>query len=1543
MPLKKGMIVLAVNIKQIKGSDNLLAQAAFVQNNLNGKISYENGSLVLSVPLKTLQQDVSEIDFSQMDDSTLVIKKYVDDNIDALKGTATAQGDTLGELEAKINNIKTNAVAVSATADYNTGIRIGTITINGDDIEFMINLSDYALLASPSFSGAPTAPTPAAGSDNTLIATTAFVQDVKEALQDSVSSNLNTLKKIADAINNDPDYHENMLTRLTSKVNKSDISITGSSGNNGTVIGSIVYDNNTYTFRIDLSSYAPLNSPAFTGTPTAPTADQGTDTAQIATTAFVNSAVSAVKGSPPANLNTLQKLASAVGNDAAYSTTVNTALGNKQPLSAALTSISGLTTAADKMIYTTAANTYKVTSLTEAARNLLDDADAAAMRATLDVPKKDGTGATGTWNIAVTSAGTATTATNATNDDNGDKISTTYLKIADHQDPDLTPYALASSIKQVTVTNTLATGTRVGTITVGSTATDINVNLTSYAPLASPTFTGTPTAPTVSDQDDDSTKIANTAFVAGAIRRLVGTTLEGLDTLQELAAAINNDPTFATTIANSLNSKQDKNDALTSISGLTTAANKMIYTRGSNVYAVTDLTEFARSILDDGSAAAVRATIDALGKSEKAASATTADSATTAVSATNATNATNDADGNPIKTTYVKVADIKNLTAAGNLSWISAGGGSSKVISLDTLALWNGRYNSTTSNLAYCNKGAFGTIVTHNEEDYLTKTQADSYYMAAGSNPDLTGYLTTDDLDDVSVTTVNTTGDIIGTISIGSNSVALRIADITGNAGTATTLATSRNINLKDADSTNTGTGASFNGSSDITLKLPATIKASLTGNADTATALANARDINISDSTGVHTGIPVSFDGTANKTIKLPSTIDASVTGNAATASELQNAQTIKIANSDGTDPTAGTSFKGNTGITLNLPSTIKATLNGNAASATKATQDGNGKTISDTYATKAAAITELSSSGTVITYTKGNGDKGTIATQDTHYTAKMISGSSTSTVSTAVATNGSVYLRMFDNNVNQGSVKVYGGGAISVTSPVAGEIYINAAEGSDVAVAQTAKSDNVAYPLLAAASATPTSGAAAGAVYNTGITINPSTRTITAATFNGNAATATNATNDDNGNQISTTYAAKESVITGLSADGTTITYTKGNGTTGIISTQDSHYTAKLIAGLSTSTVSSAVSANGSVYLRLFDNNVDQGTVKVYGGGGVSVTSPVAGQIYISADANTDTAVVQTSNADNVAYPLLAAASASPTSGAAAGAIYNTGITVNPSTKTITATTFNGNATSATKATNDSDNKAINTTYFKLENIHKLTAVNNLDWASSTANSAKVVSYDTLALWNGRYNSTASNLAYCNQGAFGDIVTHAATDFLTKTQADGYYMAAGATPDLTDYVRASDLDDVSVTTVNATGDLIGTVTLGTNSVNLRVATAPALTNTRTVDGVQFNGDALISHYAQCTTGSSTANKTVTISGIKGYTLETGSRVTVKFINGNTAANPTLSVNGTTAKPIYYRGYAIPAEALTANCTYDLVYDGTTSWDIVGSVVWAS
>ena len=80
------------------------------------------------------------------------------------------------------------------------------------------------------------------------------------------------------------------------------------------------------------STYAPLASPALTGVPTAPTAAANTNTTQVATTAYVQTEINDLVASAPGALDTLNELATALGNDAAFSTTVTTALAARLPL-----------------------------------------------------------------------------------------------------------------------------------------------------------------------------------------------------------------------------------------------------------------------------------------------------------------------------------------------------------------------------------------------------------------------------------------------------------------------------------------------------------------------------------------------------------------------------------------------------------------------------------------------------------------------------------------------------------------------------------------------------------------------------------------------------------------------------------------------------------------------------------------------------------------------------------------------------------------------------------------------------------------------------------------------------------------------------------------------------------------------------------------------------------------------------------------------------------------------------------------------------------
>ncbi|EPU1688748.1 tail fiber protein [Escherichia coli] len=190
-----------------------------------------------------------------------------------------------------------------------------------------------APIESPSLTGTPSAPTAAQGTNSTQIANTAFVKAAITALINGAPGTLDTLKEIAAAINNDPNFSTTVNNALALK--------------------------------------APLASPALTGIPTAPTAAQGTNNTQIATTAYVRAAISALVGSSPEALDTLNELAAALGNDPNFATTMTNALAGKQPLDATLTALAGLATGANKLPYFTGTDTVSQTDLTSVGRDIL--------------------------------------------------------------------------------------------------------------------------------------------------------------------------------------------------------------------------------------------------------------------------------------------------------------------------------------------------------------------------------------------------------------------------------------------------------------------------------------------------------------------------------------------------------------------------------------------------------------------------------------------------------------------------------------------------------------------------------------------------------------------------------------------------------------------------------------------------------------------------------------------------------------------------------------------------------------------------------------------------------------------------------------------------------------------------------------------------------------------------------------------------------------------------------------------------------------------
>ncbi|EAO1140580.1 shikimate transporter [Salmonella enterica subsp. salamae] len=91
----------------------------------------------------------------------------------------------------------------------------------------------------------------------------------------------------------------------------------------------------------EVQTKAPLDSPALTGTPTAPTPETTAAGIEIATAAFVAAKVAQLVGSAPEALDTLKELADALGNDPNFATTITNMIAGKQPLDDTLTALSG--------------------------------------------------------------------------------------------------------------------------------------------------------------------------------------------------------------------------------------------------------------------------------------------------------------------------------------------------------------------------------------------------------------------------------------------------------------------------------------------------------------------------------------------------------------------------------------------------------------------------------------------------------------------------------------------------------------------------------------------------------------------------------------------------------------------------------------------------------------------------------------------------------------------------------------------------------------------------------------------------------------------------------------------------------------------------------------------------------------------------------------------------------------------------------------------------------------------------------------------------
>ena len=447
------------------------------------------------------------------------------------------------------------------------------------------------------------------------------------------------------------------------------------------------------------------------------------------------------------------------------------------------------------------------------------------------------------------------------------------------------------------------------------------------APLASPALSGTPTAPTAA-AGTNTTQVATTAFVSTAVANLVDTAPAALDTLNELAAALGDDPNFATTVSTSIGTKLDASsytasDVLTKIKTVDGASSGLdadlldgqegsYYRNASNINAGTIGDAYLPASISS----------DITGNAATATNSTNSSNvAITNNTATNASyyihfgSATSGNDGVEVDSTGLTYNPSSNTLTTGTFSGALSGNSSTatKLATARTIALsgdvtgsasFDGSANATISATIAANSVALGTDTTGN---YVASISNGSYITGANGGSEGAGLTLA-----VDATSANTASKVVARDSSGNFSAGTITASLSGNATSATTATTAGSCSGNAATATILQTarsinGVSFNGSANITIEsyieddettnatryitfvdnttaafkrlnedssltynpstntvTAGTFSGALSGNSSTATKLATARSIGL----GGDVSGSANFDGSANITI---------------------------------------------------------------------------------------------------------------------------------------------------------------------------------------------------------------------------------------------------------------------------------------------------------------------------------------------------------------------------------------------------------------------------------------------------------------------------------------------------------------------------------------------------------------------------------------------------------------------------------------------------------------------------------------------------
>ena len=505
------------------------------------------------------------------------------------------------------HNITAPSGRLGETLNVPTGV-LNTLTMDGANITSVITSSD-------SFADVNTAfMTAAAIEDRYSSSGAGTMNTVKRNDVQVGGSDIATLNFSSDfGVAEDPD------TEIDITIGTLNQNTTGSAGSFSSAV--------TITLSGDVTGSANFTSAGDTATISTTIADAGlTSIAGLTTAANKMIYTTALDTYAVADLTAAARTLLDDATVGDMRTTLGVAIGSDvQAYDAGLNSIAGLTTAANKMIYTTNSDTYAVADLTATARTLLDDATVGDMRTTLGVYAS-----TTTLNNITTPDGdlslNSNKITNLT-DPTGDQDAATKSYVdAIKSGLDVKDSCRVATTTAGTLSTSFANGQTVDGVTL---VTGDRILIKDQATgsengIYTVNSSGAPTRATDFDSNAEVTSGAFTFVEEGTVNGdggfvlttndpiTVGTT--SLTFVQFSGAGQITAGTGLSKSGNTLNVNigsdvQAYDAGLTSIAGLATAANKMIYTSASDTYAVTDLTAAARTVLDDSTVSDMRTTL----------------------------------------------------------------------------------------------------------------------------------------------------------------------------------------------------------------------------------------------------------------------------------------------------------------------------------------------------------------------------------------------------------------------------------------------------------------------------------------------------------------------------------------------------------------------------------------------------------------------------------------------------------------------------------------------------------------------------------------------------------------------------------------------------------------------------------------------------------------------------------------------------------------------------------------------------------------------